>query len=410
MKKSLATILIICFFPIVGNEIFSYQVSNIRKIRPYVQGNSVRLHDSINNILEICTKKIENDIDITATAFADAYKIQRTLKWADIFGYGLNLITSALSAVSNILTLSNPSTMLSEEFLKYQLPIQVISGFLTLDSAFQSSNRLRTAIEGFEYSDEIRNMLDNAYKDSSTKLFFNYSAYQTSIKSRLLGLYGNTPLRIGHRSSKADREIIEVAKGGDRVLKVIRARLRAIRDKIDKGPVRSDNCIEIINRIDEVGKLLSRSRLSKIEIDYEAYIEGNIFPSGAKVIMGNIAALETQRQDALANLDKRLEREEILTISKALSGTLNVIKIELAITGSQGLAKTVGSITQLMIIPAGIDFSENLLKSSVHKTNPREQINLIPQQMLLSLSKEISDIWMIVDDMANYIEKEILIV
>jgi len=407
MKKGLTAICIICLFPMAGKCILSNQISQIRKIRPYVQSNYVLMQSAITNLLETCTEKIENDINLTATAFADAYNIQKNLKWADIFGFGLNTITAVLSTVSNLLTFSDPSNLLSEAFLKYQLPIQVLSGFLTLDSVFQSSNRLKTAIEGSEYSDEIKNMLDDAYNESSTKLFFNYSAYQTSIKNRLLGLYGNTPLRIGHRSSKESREIIEVAQGGDRVLKAIRTRLRAIRDKIEKSSIRSDKDFEIINKIDEVRKLLSKSRISKTEIEYETYIEGHKFPSKAKVVIGNIAVLETQRLDAYTNLDKSLEREEILTLSKALSGTLNVIKIEFVITGSQEITQTIGSITQLMILPTGIDFSEKILKSSVHKTNPREQINLIPQQMLLSLSKEISDLWMIVDDIANYIEKEI---
>ena len=126
-------------------------------------------------------------------------------------------MTTALKVTSTILALEDPSQALNDVFSEYELPLQLFSGLLSVDSSIQTRKKLKLSIEGPAYLSSVKKMLEEAYEESSTKLFFNYLAYQTVIKNHLLGLYGSSPLAISHRSLGETRENIKVVCGGARV-------------------------------------------------------------------------------------------------------------------------------------------------------------------------------------------------
>lgn len=363
--------------------------------------------NSLKELMHEMIEKIDWDVDNTSTAFADAKNIQRNLKWADIFGAGLNIVNGTIDTISSLLTLKDLSHGLSNEFLKYELPLEVFSGLLTVDSLIESGGRLQLAIEGPSYSSSIKKMLDEAYIESSTRLFFNYEAYRTTIKHHLLGLYGFTPIVIPHRSLDITRKNIEIVHGAGKVEKAIRKRFRDLIKELEKNPLPDELEREMIIQIDRIRKNILRSKLHRTKVEYKTYLEDgfNYIPVEPEIWLGNTSELEKVRSDALRNFDKKLAREEIITFNKMVRGIVNATTIYLNINyPSSKLGKSLGQISKVFMLPPGLDLSEKIMKTAVYKTNPREQVNMLPQEMLLSLPKELSDLWMIADDVTNYIK------
>jgi len=391
-------------------EEFKQLIKKIESMANIAEDNNSALIESLKELMNTSIEKIESDINLTATAFADARNIQRSLKWADIFGAALNIVTGTINTISSMISLKDPSNAISDAFLDYKLPLQIFSGFLTIDSLRQSGEKLQLAFDGPTYDSNVKKMLEEAYKESSTKLFFNFQAFQTTIKNHVLGLYGTSPVFIPHKSSDLTRNNIEIVYGTDKVQTAIRNRLRSVIDKLGKNRIPSEKEQEIISQIDTIRKAILRSKLNNTRTKYKTYLknENEFSEVEQELWLGNINELNKARLDALTNFDKRIEREEILTISKTVGSMLTATAIFLSINyPGKKVGEDLAKIAKAFILPAGIDLSDRIMKTSIYKTNPRDQINMIPQEMLLALSKEISDVWMIAEDVANYVEYQL---
>jgi len=401
-------IIIVILFAVADIQGYSLQGPPIIiKIRPYMEKSKLHLINSIKNLMNEMIKKIESDVDITAAAFSDAQNIQRSVRWADIFGAGLNIVTGTVDTISSLVTLKNLSKGLADEFLKYELPLEAFSGLLTVESLIESGKRLQLAIDGPSYSSSVKKMLDEAYRESATRLFFNYEAYRTTIKHYLQGFYDFTPVIIAHRSSDISRKNIGIVRGADKVEKAIRKRFRDLIEELENNSVPNELERDMIERINSVRKSILRSRMHRTKINYKTYLENGdkYIPAEPEIWLGNIGELEKVRIDALTNFGKRLKREEILTFNKMTKGILDATTIYLNINYPLSkIGKSLGQISKVFILPPGIDLSERIMKTSVYQTDPREQVNMIPQEMVLALTKELSDLWMIADDVINYIE------
>lgn len=402
-------ILLFSLFALSGNftASFNQQSPKIKKIRPYVEKLNELLINSLKELMHEMIEKIECDVDITAKSFADAHNIQRNLRWAAIFGTTLDVTVATIDSISSLLTLTDFSRGLTEEFLNYELPLQAFSGLMTVDSLIQSGEKLQLAIDGPSYYSNIKTMLDEAYKESSTHLFFNYEAYKNTIKHHLLGLYGSTSILIPHKSSNINRKNIEIVRGVNKVEKSIKNKFRNLIKELSENPLSADLIEEMINQIEKIRKNILRSKLHMAEINYKTYLKdgANYVSVRPEIWLGNIGELEKIRIDALTNFDKKLEREEIMTINKALGAIVKATKIYLNIKyPSSKFGKSLGQVSNVFILPPAIDLSDRVMSTKVYKTNPREQVNMLPQEMLLTLQKELSDLWMIADDIANYVE------
>ena len=120
--------------------------------------------------------------------------------------------------------------------------------------------------------------------------------------------------------------------------------------------------------------------------------------------MGSIGEFEKARSTALGNFDRQLEYEEVLTVTKAGSGALNAIKIFCGTTNPV-LGSTIGQVNQVLLLPPSIHLSERVMRTLNRETSPREQVNMIPEKMLLALSKELSDLWMIADSLSTWVRR-----
>jgi len=404
-KKSISNLILIRIFiitiPLIsfvsarGGILQSEQKSPIiKKARPFVDKSNERLINSLKELMQEMIGKIDWDIDITAAAFADAQNIQRSMRWADIFGAGLNIVTGTIDNISSLVTLKDLSQGLTDEFLKYEHPLEAFSGLLTVESLIESGKRLQLVIDGPSYSSGVKKMLDEAYRQSSTWLKFNYEAYRTTIKRYLQGFYDFTPVIVAHRSSDISRKNIGIVCGADRVERAIRKRFRGLIEELERNSVPNELERDMIERINRVRKSILRSRMHGTKINYKTYLgdgERHV-PVEPEMWLGNISELERVRIEALTDFGKRLKREEILTINKMVKGILGATTIYLNINyPSSKIGKSLGRISKVFILPPGVDLSERIMKTSVYQTDPREQVNMIPQEMVLALTKELSD-------------------
>ena len=403
-------IILLFFLVFSGYPLKGQDDPKISKIRSFAEKSNIHLINSIREFRNEILSKIDSDIDITASAFADAKNIQRSLKWADIFGLGLDIVTSTIDTVSILLNFSNPSKALSEEFIKFTTPLEALSFFLTIESLKESGNNLSLTIDGPSYTSNIKKMLDHAYNESSTRLFFNYEAYRLAIKNRILGIQGSSPLIIVRKSSDKLRRNVKTLFGTLNMEKTIRSDYRKLEEIINNNPIPYDLEIEIANQIDRIRKSILKSKLNRVEIKYNTYLnsKSNVGIDELVIKLGSIAELERARLVALDYFDKKIEIRETMTLTKAAGGMLKAGTIYLTMNyDSSGLSQDLIQVSKILIVPKGINFTDNMMKSISYRSDPRSQINMKPQEMLISLSKELSDLWMISDDLMNYINYEI---
>lgn len=375
--------------------------------------NNAHLISALSELREKIWFKVDSDIDITARSFADAKEIQKDLWWSDIFGTALNIVTGTINSISSLLSVKKDlSQGLSEEFLKLKLPLEIFSGLLTVESMVQSGKNLQLAIDGPAYSSNVEKMLDEAYKKSSTRLFFNKEAFKLTVKGYLKGSFSYTPIIVARKSDDLNRRTIEVIQGADQVKFAILHRFSNLIKKLSDNPISPSLEKEIIIRIEKFKNSILQSTLHNEEIKYETYLRDgtNYNLVEQKLSLGSIGELEKIRINALGDFNKQLEREEVITLSSAVGASLNVIVIYVTLKApSSEAGGTLREVSKTFILPKGINLSQKVMHTSVYKTNPREQVNMIPQEMLLSLSKELCDLWMLADDIANYIEYQIKI-
>ncbi|MFH1076572.1 MAG: VWA domain-containing protein [Pseudomonadota bacterium] len=403
IKATIIQLMLLYFLGIGAVNVYAQDANN--QTQSNVTQNK-RLIDSLKELREKIWFKVDCDIENTSAGFADAMNIQKSLWWSDIFGTALNIVTGTISTIGALLSLKDLSQGLSEELLRYKMPLEIFSGFLTVESLIQSGENLQLAIDGPAYSTNIQEMLRNAYQQSSTRLFFNNDAYKTTIKGYILGSFGDSPVVVHHKGNDISRKNSEIVKGADKVKYAISHKFRDLGKRLSGATLPPGVEDQLIAKIEEIKRSVFHSALRNSEIKYQTYLKddnNNFISVEQEVVLGSVAELSKRRADALGNFDKRLEREQIMVITSVAGSMGNLIKI----TFKSPLGRAVGEVTKVFIIPKAINLSDEIMRTSVYKTNPREEINMIPQEMLLNLSKELSDLWMVADDIANYIEQYI---
>ena len=132
------------------------------------------------------------------------------------------------------------------------------------------------------------------------------------------------------------------------------------------------------------------SKLRNVDINYKTYLKNNnnYICQPIDITLGSIAALENFRLYALKRFDRDLAIREAVTITGATKAVLDVTALYLTVNYvSPETGKIAGTLKFLGFTPSFIAFE---VKKNFETNARKEVIAIIPQEMFLSLSGEVS--------------------
>lgn len=366
--------------------------------------NNKLLISALKDLQWTIIEKIEHEADTTATAFADAERIDRDLRLKDIFRTPLVIIEETINTISSLVNAGKIAENAQQVLDSSEANLQITSTIMSISTLKQVGENLQLAIDGPSYCSTIEEMLDKAYRRSSTRIEFNPDAYKTVIKDYLYAQYEPGPLRIPHKSTDLSRRNLEIVSGIYKIERSITERFRALRDKLENNPLSPDSASEAINQIEKIKRAIIASKSSYQELSYQTYLKdetGSYIPNTVDSRLGSIAELEKMRRIALANSDKEMMIEQITIISRAVRAGIQATTLHIHTKyKSPKTGKVLGEVQKWSIVPSMIEVGI----SKYFDTNAREQVNMIPQEMMMDLPLELSNVWMVADDTASYIE------
>jgi hypothetical protein len=357
--------------------------------------------------------KIDSDVDRTAQAFFDSWNIRRSLVWSDWAGTILDVIGTTLDSVSLLGSLADPVKLNTDLVTAFKAggSIAEISGlFLSVNSLVtDSSETLRLAMNGPDYENNVKAMLTAARNTACTDLAcitYSESAYKSIVKSQMAAKSNNL-LVITHRSSDTRRRNFEAVGGYATVKGRIGAKLQSTIDALTvRGTVPAGfPMLETLKVLDDLKTAITLSSAQETQAIYDSLLgDGQTYlKHREKVLLGRIANLERFRGQALGDFAANVKYQQIDTIKTAASSIAGVYSL----SGLRTLKLPSGAemiLNTHAIVNTSISASLSVKKSFV--TTARQQIDELPQTMLNALPEELSDLWMIADDIGSRIARQ----
>jgi hypothetical protein len=382
--------------------------------------------DEIDGLRDQVTLKIDEDLQRTATAFADARELNRSLFWSDLFSAPLQIFKDTLSGLMiwrdlngmikpvdvrrwslNSITVANSAH-------------EVISTMLSMDRLKQDGTNLAMAIDGASYAARTEGILQRAEQNVS---FFTFDRrlYEDSIRYDLYGIGGvATPLPVLRRSGVLDR------RGGSVLPTIFEARrtiineLKVLSDQLRATEMSATLAQSLINHIITIKQSVLQSRAGAHNFNYQTVLEDDTGLKSKNVGMslGYPRSLESWRGLMLdrfvanTSVEIRLRTYEAVSYSAGLIAgeVIDQVNLKLdvdAVIAGQATANKIalgaGALTMGVIsgqVTAPLDTAREMA------SNARQEVTYIPQQMMDALPGEVGNLLMIADDVVRKINFE----
>lgn len=394
--------------------------SNSNKAFAYVI-DAQTLVQSLMKLKETISGKLDADVGTIVTAFGDAKDINTSLFWADWAKPFLVVIEGTIKAISDILSLFG--TSLAEFQVKATQGISEAEGFVktfswiqTLQGVWDSGTQLQLAIDGPAYTSSIENMVGTAERVAcgvvGCAIKFDKAKYEKVIRNHI-----QAPgiIVVPHRTSDVQRRKFEVAQGVNQAKVRISRRLQSAINALSRNPLIPSNfpLEETVRRLEALAIKMTESKSRGVAFAYEA-----LLPDGESIVdymqsvtLGRIGALEQNRAVALGLFDENAFLEQIITVNAAQDAIIkaSVLQMESVYKkfGEPGVPPIELPLFKThSLLTTGIKVSISSLQKQ-DGINARDLINQVPQNMVMALPDELSDLWMVADDVVNTINAKL---
>jgi len=367
---------------------------------------SQELVSALKELRETMLAKIDLDIDATADAFTAVKVYWRAKRWADIFGLPLQLLQSAISVVGKM-TEWDPETLSQEVATRLDASsttVEVLGSVMMLQGLLEAGGRFRCGISGPAYVDSVKQMLeraDDVYGPLELDPDASRGYYRAAIKSYLDGPQGDqpSPLFVARRSTSPAREVTEVVNGALAVRRVVSAGFAALTSEIEqKGLPEGFPDAAALAWLKYLSGRVAASMRDGVDIQYDVSLwDGQrLVPQAVETKLGTVARWQKAFGYVAGQVAEKVKLEERLTITRlAKTGAVLI----LFAIGGPGAGEAI-SIAQLAFVPPEI-----VLKAQgwTFYRNSEEKFYMVPQEMLTLLPTEFSNLWMIADDVCQYV-------
>jgi hypothetical protein len=361
--------------------------------------------------------KIDQDLDANARAFADARNFDVSARWSDWFSPFLDIARSVYDGLTAI-SIKQPTSVRSWVNASLQVTDsaqKVFSLGTTFDRFWQDGQNLALTIDGPAYTSTVDTMLDRA--DATWFLIFDYDSYRSSIQNDLNGIAGWSPMCVAHKTSTADRSGGEILPTVYAAKNYIYDQLRTLSTEMHQRQLPPARISELTAFIEARRRDLQNSRTGNSQVSYSAYLLKDASPVLCPVnySLGSISALRqwdwTMQAAYAANLDIEFRVRLAETADTALSSAADLLteqvnlnlSVEAVIAGQPEANEILKNATSLGFSFAKPDVGTLFNMARTNASNAREQVNMIPQQMMDALPGEVSKVLLLVDDTMQYV-------
>jgi hypothetical protein len=399
-----------------------FLAGNLNAIAQNVPATSVA--DAVDNLKTATLNKMDWEVQYTAGAFADAENIHNSLVWSD---WARPFLDIALSVYSGLTTIPNLETGGARQYLHSAIGAAdagktYFSIYASMDRFRQDGANLALAIDGPSYNGVVSAMLDRA---DGSSFFFNYTLYETSIQNDLNGANpANSPIRISHKSTEFDRTGGDIFNGVLAARTYVANQFDALSAQLRQTQLPQQRINELVTFIQARRQDILQSGfapgMGSSHVSYDAYLtkNGAVTKHTVNYSLGTISQLlqwrltvldefvQSAGYDMIGITGRLTEKAGDFVIKDALkdyteSVNLN-LNVEAVISGQAEANVVLKDATSLGISIATPDVGALADEAQSYVSSSREQINMIPQQMMDALPGEISKVLLLTDDTVKY--------
>lgn len=381
---------------------------------------------ALDNLRSAILGKIDDEVQNSAHAFADAQNIHNSLIWSDWCRPFLDITLSVFDGLQSVGDI--PGSPLKDSNAVrgwFKTSLQTISTGKNLHSLFGSFDRFRQdgaglalAIDGPAYNSAVSTMLAQA---DAASFFFNYNLYSQSIVNSLYGYdLRSNPIRISHKSTNLDRRGGGIFNSVWEARSYISSQLSSLSAQLRWTQLPADRISDLTSFINARLQDIQQAKVGHRSVTYQAYLSNGTILSQRQVSysLGTISQLGQWRVSVLNQFNQSVgfdtigitgrlvEKAGDFVLHNALDDATETINLNLnvqaVISGQAGANDILKDATSLGISFAMPDIGNLADQAQSFVSNSREQINMIPQQMVDSLPGETSKTLLLVDDTIKY--------
>ena len=355
----------------------------------------VDLVDSLECLRETMSKKIDCDIDITAQAFTDVKDYWRSKRWADIFTTPLRILEDTLSVLNKITYIKNLSKGTNAALNNSETLYQVLSIVMMYQDLQKVGEKLYWGLNGPNYVASIESMLEEADATFVPPFGDNWQKYyKEAIENYLYGTTEKIPIVIPRRSATAERKNIEFAKGASQVRSRVTRTFNDLIKEIESKELPDDFPVdEVIIQVKELTKQIHKSMSYNTDVEYKTNFQDHV-----KVKLGAVGEQYRAFGQVAGMVDKNLEIEqsvELLKFIESIGNAVLLYTITYKIPGAE----------EIKIAQKSTVLSELIINPYINTfySDSEKVFYMLPQEMILSMPTELSNLWMIADDIDQYL-------
>ena len=353
------------------------------------------LVDSLEGLREAMLKKINCDIDITAQAFTDVKDYWRSKRWADIFTTPLRILEDTLNLLAKAADIKSLSKDANAALKNSETLYQALSVVMMYQDLQKVGEKLYWGLNGPNYVVSIESMLEEADATFVPPFGDNWQKYyKETIENYLYGTTEKIPLIIPRRSTTAERKNIEFAKGALQVRSRITRTFNNLIDEIKSTELLEDFPVgEATLRVKGLTTQVRRSMSYSTDMEYKIN-----FQDPVKVKLGAVGELYKVFGQVAGMVAKKLEIEQRVEILKFMESTGSAALLYTTIYKMPGVEE-IKIAQKATVLPELIIYHyKNTFYSDSEKV-----FYMLPQDMILSMPTELSNLWMIADDIDQYL-------
>ena len=353
------------------------------------------LVDSLEDLREAMSKKIDCDINITAQAFTDVKDYWRSKRWADIFTTPLRILEDTLSVLNKITYIKNLSKGTNAALNNSETLYQFLSIVMMYQDLQKVGEKLYWGLNGPNYVASIESMLEEADATFVPPFGDNWQKYyKEAIENYLYGTTEKIPLIIPRRSTTAERKNIEFARGAIQVRSRITRTFNDLIKEIEGKELPGDFPIdEVIIQVKELTKQIHKSMSYNTDVEYKTNFQDHV-----KVKLGAVGEQYRVFGQVAGMVDKNLEIEQSVELLMFIESTENAALLYTTTYKIPGAEEI--EITQKATVLSEIIINPY---NNTFYSDSEQVFYMLPQEMILSMPTELSNLWMVADDIDQYL-------
>lgn len=365
----------------------------------------IDLVETLAELKNAMLNKIDSDIDSTAQSFTDVKDYWRSKRGADIFKVPLVIVEGVINTLSKALDFAYIATQADAMLDGASTMCEVISVVMMVQDAREAGEALEYGLHGPTYISAIEKMLEAADATYVPPADKNWQEnYKKVIENHLWGTAEGQLLFIPRKTTTVERKNIETITGALEVRTSINRTLNRLISDVENTELPSDFPIDkVVAQLNNLKQEITKSRSWQTgDITYETYLwNGNEFVSqDVEMRLGAVGSLYTFLGSVAQNLDKELEIEMRVEMLKAAGAAGSGVLLWSGNYKIEGLAEQI-NVTQKAFL-----LGEIIMEGSrrTFKVGAEEEFYMLPQEMILSLPMELSNLWTIADDTDQYLQ------